>query len=318
VPTISAEQVGAQVQAFWNAFGNRSGHLLEAMYFPSALVFGTSTRRSEPAQLMLPRMLRKFGDRQSSTTAEPGPVDVQIAGDIAVASYPYQFHLVKTNSDGSRVDLHVPYSRGTQVFQADQNGALRILHEHLSAAEPGKSVVIPREAATQPSGQKSVSAPAPIRVTDTGAFSAGDPILADEVRAAVQRCWEALRSKSKDQLEEFYFPTAIFFAADGRRSEPARLAIVRRAREFFGAGSSVSADLSSIDVQTNGNVAAIASYTFHFHMVRQLANGKRHERDVPFCRATAVFRRDETGALRIFHEHQSAVAVGASKELQDR
>src|SRR5258708_4731335 len=259
MPTISPEQVGAKVQAFWNAFCNRSGHLLEPMYFPSAIVFGTSTRRSEPAQLMLPRVIRKFGNRQSSMTAEPGPIDVQVAGDIAVASYPYHFHLFKTKSDGSRLDLDVPYSRGTQVFQADQNGALRILHEHLSAAEPGKSVVVPRESpsATQPAGQKPGPAPARLQVMDTGSFPAGDPIQADEVRTAVQRCWEALRSKSKDRLEEFYFPTAIFFAADGRRSEPARLAIVRRAREFFGAASSVRAGLDPIAVHIDWPEAAI-------------------------------------------------------------
>src|ERR1700686_1323304 len=121
MPAISAEQVGAQVRTFWTASCNKSGHLLEQMYFPSAIVFGTSARRSEPAQLMLARTLRKFGNQQSTVSAELGPIDVQIADDIAIASYPYHFHLIKANRDGSRLDLDVPYSRATQVFQADKN-----------------------------------------------------------------------------------------------------------------------------------------------------------------------------------------------------
>jgi ketosteroid isomerase-like protein len=324
---ISAEQVGAQIQAFWNASCSRSGQLLEQMYFPSAIVFGTFARRSESAQLMLTRRLRKFSDAKSYVSAELGSIDIQIAGDIAVASYPYHFHLIKTNSDGSRVDLDVPYARATQVFQADQKGALRILHEHFSVAEPGKTVLIPSEgsSATQPlpapathAGKKPAAAAPPLTISETGSFPESKPILADEVRAAVHNCWDAMRAKSKDRFAAVYFPTAIFFAADARRSEPARLVIVRRTREFFGAASSVKVDLSPIDVQIAGSVGAIASYTFHFHMVRQLANGKCHEKDVPFCRATALFQRDETGALRIFHEHQSSIDVGVSKELPVR
>jgi ketosteroid isomerase-like protein len=334
MPAISAEQVGAQVQAYWNAFCDKSGRVLEQMYFPSASVFNTYARRSEPAQLMLARRLRKFGELKSSVSAKLGAVDVQIAGDMAIASYPYHFHSTKAGGDGSRIEIDVPYSRATQIFQADQNGTLRILHEHLSVGEPGKKVLIPRAGpsaqsmpvAATPAGKNPRATTLQLRASDTGSFSpvssiaaaAASPILADEVRAAVHRCWQALGNKSKDQVEALYFPTAVFFAVDSRRSESARLAIVRRAREFFGATSSVSADLSAIEVQMAGTFAAIASYTFRFHLVKRLANGKHSETDVPFCRATAVFRRDETGALRIFHEHQSTIEVGSAKELPDR
>jgi ketosteroid isomerase-like protein len=335
MPEISAEQVGAQVQGFWNAFCEKSGRVLEQMYLPSAIVFNTYARRSEPAQLMLARRVRKFGELKSFVNAKLGTVDVQIAGDMAIASYPYHFHSTKANRDGSRLEIDVPYSRATQIFQADQSGALRILHEHLSVGEPGKKALIPREG---PSAQQPMSAPAAsagqnaraaslqLRASDTGSFApvsaipgpAASPILADEVRAAVHHCWQALSAKSKDLVEALYFPTAVFFAVDSRRSESARLAIVRRTREFFAAGSSVSADLSAIDVQMAGRAAAIASYTFRFHLVKRLASGKYSENDVPFCRATAVFRRDETGALRILHEHQSTIEVGSAKELSDR
>jgi ketosteroid isomerase-like protein len=324
---ISAEDVSAQVQRFWNAYCSGSKHVLEEMYLSTAIVFGTFARRSESVQLTLARRLRKSGNLKSFMSAELGPIDVQVAGDTAIASYPYHFHLIKANSDGSRLDLDVPYSRGTQIFQLDQNGALRIVHEHFSAAEPGKKVLIPRDdpSATQPQptpkaaeGRLPATANAPFRISDTGCFQAANFLEPDEVRAAVHNCWQAISSKSKERVEEFYFPTAILFAADARRSELARLAIARRAREFFGSASSMSADIGTIDVQMAGAAGAIASYTFRLRIVRQLANGKCHEQSIPFCRSTTVFRRDDAGAARILHEHQSAAEVGSTKEVPVR
>ena len=321
---ISASDVSAQVQRFWNAYCHGSKDDLEQMYLPSAIVFAPFARRSEPAQLTLARRLRKLGNRTSSMSAEPGPIDVQIAGDAAIASYPYHFHLLKTNSDGRCLDLDAPYSRATQIFQLDQSGALRIVHEHFSLSEPAKKVLIPREEASArrsvraPSQQNSGAFAGPFQVSDTGSFPASNPIPPDDIRAVIRGCWEALRNKSKDQLEAYYFPTAILFAIDSRRSEPARLFMMRRAREFFSPASSASAELGPIDVQTAGAVAAVASYTFQFQLVRQLPSGKYQEQHVPLCRATTVFRRDETGGLRILHEHQSAIEVAPTKEVGAR
>jgi ketosteroid isomerase-like protein len=323
---ISAPDVSAQVQRFWNAYCHGSKDALEQMYLPSAIVFAPFARRSEPAQLTLARRLRKFSNRTSSMSAEPGAIDVQIAGDAAIASYPYHFHLLKTNSDGSRLDLDAPYSRATQIFQLDQNGVLRIVHEHFSLAEPAKKVLLSREEAAAKrslhapgaAGQNSVALAAPFQVSDTGSFPAANPIAPEEVRATIRGCWEALRSKSKDRLDAFYLPTALLFNVDSRRSEPARLFMMRRDREFFSPASSASAEIGAIDVQSAGAVAAVASYTFQFQLVRQLPNGKYLEQHVPHCRATTVLRRDETGALRILHEHQSAIEVATSKEVGAR
>jgi ketosteroid isomerase-like protein len=325
--TISAEDVSAQVQRFWNAYCSSSKHILEEMYLPTAIVFGTFARRSESVQLTLARRLRKSGSSKSSMRAQLGPIDVQIAGDVAIASYPYHFHLIKGNSDGSRLDLDVPYSRGTQIFQLDENGALRIVHEHFSVAEPGTKVLIQRDepSVTQPlpaskaaEGRMPATANAPFRVADTGCFPAANFIESDEVRATVHNCWQAISSKSKERVEAFYFPTAILFAADARRSELARLAIARRAREFFGSASYMSADIGPIDVQMAGAAGAIASYTFRLRIVRQPAHGKCQEQCIPFCRSTTVLRRDDAGTARILHEHQSAAEMGSSKEVPVR
>jgi len=138
---------------------------------------------------------------------------------------------------------------------------------------------------------------------------------ADEIRALVQKFWSCFIRKSKTEFDELYSPLATVFAADARRGEPARLMLVRRARELLGPGSSVGAKLDSIDVQLLRDDLAVASYAFHFNVTRSLPSGKRVSVDVPFGRATQVFQRDPTGTLKIIHEHMSSAEPVSPKEL---
>lgn len=133
-----------------------------------------------------------------------------------------------------------------------------------------------------------------------------EAVTPDQIRRAVQEFWDAFTSQSKNKFQEFYSPTASCFAADGRRSEPARLMWVRREREFFGSRSSVGAKLGIVSVQVLAPVLAVASYPFHFSIVRIIPNGSRVKMEVPFGRATQVFLRDESGKLLIIHEHLSS------------
>jgi ketosteroid isomerase-like protein len=141
------------------------------------------------------------------------------------------------------------------------------------------------------------------------------PIGADEVRALVEKFWNLFASKSKSEFEALYSPTATVFAADARRSEPASLMLVRRARELFGPTSAVAARLTTIDVQVLRSDLAVASYAFYFTVTRKLPNGKLVRVEVPFGRATQVFQRTEKGALRIIHEHMSSAEPVAPQEL---
>lgn len=140
-------------------------------------------------------------------------------------------------------------------------------------------------------------------------------LSADEIRAEVKKFWDFFSRKSKARFEEMYSPTATVFAADARRMEPARLMLIRRERELFGAGSLVAAKLGSIDVQLLGPDLAVASYPFHFSITRTLASGKRYQVEVPSGRATQVFHRDDKGLIRIVHEHTSSAEPVSPKEL---
>jgi ketosteroid isomerase-like protein len=323
MPAISTEQVRAQVHKFWNVFSSRSGPALEAMYFPSAIIFSAFNKRSEPARLMLMRKVREFKDPlKTSVNAKLGTIDVLVLGDVAIASYFYDFHLIKTKADGSRISLEAPFSCATQIFQLDDRGELRILHEHFGATDIPKKTVLAPDSSPSPAqllpamntGMQSISG-APARIASPAAAAAVSPITTEQVRAEVEKYWNYYSRRAKAEFEGMFLPTAIVFTAGERRSEPARLAITRRTRESMSPTSSVSAKLGAIDVQVASADVAIASYPYNAQHIKIFPNGKRILIEVPFARHTLVFQRDESGALRICHEHGSASEKGTSKEL---
>jgi ketosteroid isomerase-like protein len=142
-----------------------------------------------------------------------------------------------------------------------------------------------------------------------------DQTSSSQIQAEIKKFWDTFTSKSKSGFQDLYSPTATVFSADGRRSEPGRLMWVRREREFFGPKSSVGAKVGEVVVQVLGQRLAVASYSFHFSVVRILPNGNRVQVEVPFGRATQVFQQEEQGAWRIIHEHLSSAEPVVPKEL---
>ena len=133
---ISSAEIRAEVLKFWDILCGRSKERLEDLYSPSALVFTGKAKRSERGALTALRRMRQSGSADSAPIAELDPIEVQIAGDVAIASYTYRFQSSKKVKDGSSEHRNTLFGRSTQIFQRDQRGALRIVHEHLSSAAP--------------------------------------------------------------------------------------------------------------------------------------------------------------------------------------
>jgi ketosteroid isomerase-like protein len=131
---ISPEKVRAEINRFWQILSGKSKDQLEEFYSPDAIVFTGKARRPEPAMLAIARRSRRGQAASANTSAEVGAVELQIAGDTAVASYTYQFQEERVVADGGRAQRKTLYGRATQIFQADSKGAIKIIHEHLSAA----------------------------------------------------------------------------------------------------------------------------------------------------------------------------------------
>jgi hypothetical protein len=134
---ISSEDVCKEVQRFWAILSGNLRDNLEEMYSPTGIVFTGKAKRSESAKLMAVRRSRQLPGPALSSRAEIGTIDVQIVGpDVAIASYTYSFNTQKILANGSKVQISTPFGRATQIFQRGDDGALRIVHEHLSAAAP--------------------------------------------------------------------------------------------------------------------------------------------------------------------------------------
>jgi ketosteroid isomerase-like protein len=132
---ISEDQVRAQVHKFWNILSGKSQESLDSFYMPEAIVFTGKARRVEPAPLAAARRTRQLSSTAADSAVELGAMDVQIVSDVAVVSYTYQFSSMMTGSDGKRLQRKTSYGRATQIFTVSENGALKIMHEHLSAGE---------------------------------------------------------------------------------------------------------------------------------------------------------------------------------------
>jgi ketosteroid isomerase-like protein len=299
---------------------------MESMYYPAATLFSHSAPQSETARLTLARRLRQFAEEKSARSAELGTIEVGIMDDVAVATYPYEFRLTSIEKDGSLVDTSVPFSCATQVFLRDKSGVLRIAHEHFSSAEPGKrkpagqpSPALAKALLPQPSASGAI-------VPSAASLPAADSPFAHQIRTAVRELWQHYRSKNRDAIEEMYSRAAIAWSIGAKRGLPVRLVLAAKGREILAPQSSITADLGPIDVHTLSKSVGVASYGFHYCIVRMQGQGKRADTGMPFpgqrysvdcpqARGTQVFERDEAGTLHIVHEHMSTAGIPIYTEL---
>lgn len=133
-----------------------------------------------------------------------------------------------------------------------------------------------------------------------------EKLTAEDIRKAVQLFWSTFMAKSEEELNNSYASGSTAFQIAMARSEPGRLAAMRRSREYFHTDTRMELKLSPIDVVMCGDDAGVASYTFQFQATgRDLGGGKRSEEKLETVRATHVLHRDASGKLKIAHEHFS-------------
>jgi ketosteroid isomerase-like protein len=134
--TLSQEEVRREVVRFWDIFSGRLSDKIEDMYAPTAVAFTGKAKRSESAKLIAMRRSRRLQGGVSSASVDEVSIDVQVAGpNVAIAAYTYTYRAEKVRADGSKVQLDTLFGRATQIFERDQGGVLRIVHEHLSATD---------------------------------------------------------------------------------------------------------------------------------------------------------------------------------------
>lgn len=135
LPRLTSDVVRGEVARYWNLFAAKSGSMQEEFYAHECSIFPFRSLRSEPARLAAKRREREYYTSTSALKVQVGSIDVVMVNEaVAIATYTFEFHADKVaNSGKAPAEYHYRHGRATQVFAYDQEGRLRIFHEHLSA-----------------------------------------------------------------------------------------------------------------------------------------------------------------------------------------
>jgi hypothetical protein len=104
---LSPDQIRTQINTFWQIMCGKSNGKLEDLYSSAALLWTGKARKPETASVVLARRERQIATPGAHAEAELGLMEIELpAPSLAIA----------------------------QIFELDECGAPRIVHEHLSAA----------------------------------------------------------------------------------------------------------------------------------------------------------------------------------------
>lgn len=132
----------------------------------------------------------------------------------------------------------------------------------------------------------------------------------DQVTQAVRDFWKAFGNGLPQSLADFYAPDASLFGVEGPRPEPARLALLRRQREYFDRHAQLRVNLGLVEIHLLNDITALAVYTFTFHASNVIAaTGKTQERHIANGRASQIFQLSPDGRPLIIHEHLSSADI---------
>jgi ketosteroid isomerase-like protein len=131
--------VDSAVRRVWELFAAKKIDQWQSFYADVASVFGTASKRPEPARLVVLRRQREYLNDSTKVLVHVGKVDVEVIGpDCAVAAYTMQLdaeQIARLSAAGHKEhEEHLDNARVTHVFQRESDGRLRIVHEHISAA----------------------------------------------------------------------------------------------------------------------------------------------------------------------------------------
>jgi ketosteroid isomerase-like protein len=130
-------EIEAAVRNFWELFAAKKTERWQGFYSDVALIFGTGSKRPEPARLVVLRRQREYLASAATMRIEVRNIDVEILGNCAVAAYLLRLHaeqIAKLSASGHRDhEEHLENARVTHVFCRQEDGSLKIVHEHISS-----------------------------------------------------------------------------------------------------------------------------------------------------------------------------------------
>jgi ketosteroid isomerase-like protein len=136
---LTKTDVESAVRAYWRALAAKEVVQQQNFYDDQAGIFTTDSNKLERARLVLLRRQREYLSAATRTTIQVGEIDVEIiGGSHAVAAYIIRLDakdVSRTSSSGHSTEEHLENARVTHIFHRQSDGALRIVHEHISVPQ---------------------------------------------------------------------------------------------------------------------------------------------------------------------------------------
>lgn len=133
---ITADQIQAFVHQYWRILMDKTPGEMEKLYTYDCTIFNAFAQRSESGRVSGARKEREYFERKTSFRAEvTSPVEVMLLADnIAVATYTFRWNATAMTESvaGKQFDKAVRNGRATEVIVLDEEGKLRIRHQHHS------------------------------------------------------------------------------------------------------------------------------------------------------------------------------------------
>jgi len=106
----------------------------------TASVFASTSKRLEPARLVLIRRQREYLAPGTRVAVEIGAIEIEmLCPDSAVAAYVMRLdaeQIATYTATGQKVsEEHLEHARVTHVFRRHEDGRVRIVHEHISVPD---------------------------------------------------------------------------------------------------------------------------------------------------------------------------------------
>jgi ketosteroid isomerase-like protein len=137
---LTRTEVESAVRSYWNISASKQADRQQDCYAENALIFTSSSRRVEPGRLVLVRRRREYMAASGKMKVDVGHIDVEVIGaNAAVAVYTMQLEAEKELAPAvarSRVsEERLKDARVTHIFVRQNDGRLKIVHEHISVPD---------------------------------------------------------------------------------------------------------------------------------------------------------------------------------------
>jgi hypothetical protein len=91
-----------------------------------------------------------------------------------------------------------------------------------------------------------------------------------EVESFLHQYWNNLASKKVQAHEDSFAPNSFIFGSSSKRVEPARLALLRRQREYMNESTRITAQMTNLQMEFIGTDAAVAAYNLQFEVDKRI------------------------------------------------